>query len=336
MIKRSPIFVNEVAMRTSHPHPLPLALVGMLAWTASAQAVDLDRPPILYATAKPQNPVSALEARQHAGTAVLSSEETHGYLASLLEQLAVPRSSQVLVFSRTSLQRSRISPRTPRAIYFNDEVTVGFCLRGDVLEIAAADPALGTAFYTVDQNPRKRGAITRQTENCLLCHGSSVNQGFPGHLVRSVLPDRTGEPVFSRGTKRVDHSTPFADRWGGWYVTGTSGKQTHQGNKLFDKWSDPKPTEGVNVTDLKGLFTVANYLTPHSDLVALMVLEHQGETHNRLCAANLLTRLALAEQAEINKAMALPGRNGPKESPAASTGPASLWSNTCCSARRHP
>ncbi len=175
-----------------------------------------------------------------------------------------------------------------------------------MLEIAAADAKLGTAFYTLDQDPAQRGAITRQTESCLLCHGSSANHGIPGHLLRSVSPDRTGELLLMRGSKRVDHTTPFPDRWGGWYVTGTSGRQIHMGNKVFDKTSEPDLNDGTNVTDLKSLFTVGNYLTPHSDLVALMVLDHQGEGHNRIARANLLTRLALTEQTELNKAFGRP------------------------------
>lgn len=280
--------------------------VWLTGGAASVGAVDLDRPPINYSTAAPDDAVAVLLQKIRSGKVVLSHDDDHGYLESVLEHLDVPRSSQVFVFSRTSLQRARISPKTPRAIYFNDDVAVGFCLHGNVLEVAAADPNLGTAFYTVDQNPRKNGAITRQTETCLLCHGSSANQGMPGHLIRSVWSDRTGEPIYSRGTTRVDHTTPFADRWGGWYVTGTSGKQTHRGNKCFDEQSDPDATGDTNVTDLKPLFTVANYLTPHSDLVALMVLEHQGEGHNRLARANLLTRMALAEQADLNKAFGRP------------------------------
>lgn len=286
----------------------PLLFIGawLLGFPGPAGAVDLDRPPINYGTTTPDNVVTALSNKIRGGKIVQKHDEDHGYLASVLENLGVPLSSQVLVFSRTSLQRSRISPKTPRAIYFNDEVAVGFCLHGDVLEIAAADPIVGTAYYTIGQNPSKKGAIIRQTESCLLCHGSSANQGFPGHLVRSVSPDRTGEPVFSRGTKHVDHTTPFAERWGGWYVTGTSGTQTHLGNKVFDDGSEPKASDGINVTDLTPLFTVANYLTPHSDLVALMVLEHQAEAHNRLARANFLTRTALAEQADMNKAFGLP------------------------------
>lgn len=208
------------------------------------------------------------------------------------------------MFSKTSLQRSRIGPKTPRALYFNDDVTVGFCQKGEVLEVAAGDPNLGTMFYTVEQRPDRPVRFTRQTESCLLCHGSSSNQGFPGHLVRSVAPDSRGELVLSRGSKRVDHSTPLEDRWGGWYVTGKSGKQSHMGNQIVGGWSlagEDQP-DAANVTDLRTYFTVASYLTPHSDLVALMVLEHQCEAHNRLTRAAFQTRLALHEQSELNKA----------------------------------
>src|SRR5262249_46717415 len=139
------------------------------------------------------------------GKAAVQWNDDRGYLASLLRNLDVPVSSQSLVFSKTSLQRARISPKSPRAIYFNDEVAVGSCYRGNVLEIAAADPNLGIVFYTLDQESGKGAAVTRQTETCLICHGSSANQGFPGYLARSVSADRSGELVLARGTKQVDH-----------------------------------------------------------------------------------------------------------------------------------
>jgi hypothetical protein len=289
------------------PLHVPLIGFGLLSFVVSASAADLDRPPINYSTATSGDAVATLFRKVGAGKAAVEWDEDHGYLASLLKNLDIPLSSQVLVFSKTSLQRSRISPKTPRAIYFNDEVAVGYCQQGNVLEIAAADPNLGMVFYTVDQESGKGAAVTRQTESCLLCHGSSANQGFPGYLARSVSADRSGEPVLSRGTKRVDHTTPLADRWGGWYVTGTSGRQTHQGNRRFDEQTgELLGRDGTNVLVLKPYFTVANYLTPHSDLVALMVLEHQGEAYNRLTRANFLTRLALNEQAELNKALGCP------------------------------
>jgi hypothetical protein len=43
------------------------------------------------------------------------------------------------------------------------------------------------------------------------------------------------------------------------------------------------------------------YLTPHSDIVALMVLEHQTEMHNRIAAANYQTKLAHRDADVINE-----------------------------------
>ena len=222
----------------------------------------------------------------------------------------------MLVFSKTSLQRERISPATPRAIYFNDEVLVGFCNRGRVMEISAADETIGTAFYTIDQAPGERPVIERQTDSCLLCHSSSANQGFPGHLVRSLYVDRQGNPLLASGSFRTDHASPLSERWGGWYVTGTSGRQKHMGNMICSGSGRPETidnADGVNVVDLKDRFKTSLYLTPHSDIVALMVLEHQAGMLNRLARAGMETRMALHYQREINKALGQPA-DEPSES----------------------
>src|SRR5205814_1941380 len=193
---------------------------------------------------------------------------------------------------------------------FNDDVYVGFCLRGRVLEVSAADPAIGTAFYTLDQEPAGRPRFTRQTDNCLTCHASTLTRNTPGHLMRSVFPDPAGDPILSAGTHRTDPASPFAERYGGWYITGTHGKQTHRGNLIVrnrrEADAGPDNAAGRNVTDLHGRFTVDNYLTPHSDIVALMVLAHQVDVHNRIARAGIETRTALHYQAELNRALKEP------------------------------
>lgn len=295
--------------------PLPASrgvifLGGLLiSVSTTAAGQDIERPPINYSEAVPQNAVSRLQEGLVAGTAKLEYAGEHGYLRSLLRALDVPESSQVLVFSKTSLQRERISPKTPRAIYFNDEVMVGFCLRGQVIEISAADEALGTTFYTLDQAREERPSPVRQTESCLLCHASSTNQGIPGHLVRSLFVDRRGDPLFASGSFRTDHASPLAERWGGWYVTGTSGDQKHMGNLICQGSKKPEEidnADGINVVDLKDRFTVSFYPTPHSDIVALMVLEHQVGMLNRLARAGMEARMALHYEQEINKALGRP------------------------------
>jgi hypothetical protein len=70
--------------------------------------------------------------------------------------------------------------------------------------------------------------------------------------------------------------------------------------------AEPDLAAGSNVTGLSDRFTVGLYPTPHSDLVALMVLEHQTEAHNRITRANFQTRIALRDAAELNRALGKP------------------------------
>lgn len=294
-----------------HPTPLPFAvrlasLTGAVLCLLAVRALadDFEGEPIHYSTAPTDNPVSRLEARLARGEATLEYEDHFGYLRSLLRELNVPESSQMLVFSKTSLQRHRIAPRTPRSLYFSDEMYIGFCQRGDVLEISAVDAQLGTVFYTLDQKRMEKPRFVRQGDNCLICHASSQTQSVPGHVVRSVFTDVSGFPVLSAGSHRIDHSSPIQERWGGWYVTGTHGKQAHMGNLVVPIGAEPERVDNsasMNVTDLSGRIDVGSYLTPHSDLVALMVMEHQAEGHNLIARANFLTRIALHYEKSLNK-----------------------------------
>src|SRR5262245_3957937 len=238
---------SEPSRNDSSPRSSVSRLVLLAACCVSlaspVRADDYDREPIRYSTAPANNVVSRLEERLAAGKTQLPHEKRLGYLRSLLGELTVPVSSQMLVFSKTSLQRNRISPQTPRAIYFNDDVYVGFCQSGDVIEVAAVDPQLGNVFYSLDQNAPDRPRFTRQGDNCLICHGSSQNQGIPGLLVRSVFSDPTGLPLLSAGSYRIDHTSPLEKRWGGWYVTGTHGKQTHLGNLIIRTRTVHEPLE---------------------------------------------------------------------------------------------
>jgi hypothetical protein len=281
----------------------------LLVAAGPVRADEFDKEPILYAASTPDNAVSRLQKQLVGGTAKLARHEERGYLDALLRALKVPASSQMLVFSKTSLQRNRISPRTPRALYFNDEVYVGYCQKGEVLEISAADPKLGTVFYTLGQDADREPRFVRQTDSCLLCHGSSQTHGVPGHLMRSVFADRSGMPILSAGTYRVDQTTALEKRWGGWYVTGTHGKQAHLGNLVVQTRDVPRPVDnsaGLNVTDLGHRIDKGAYPSPHSDVVALMVMEHQAEAHNLLTRASFEGRQALHMEETLNREMKLP------------------------------
>lgn len=282
--------------------------VAMLA-TPPCAGDPFDEPPISYGESQPANVVSELNDRLGSGASRLVFERSLGYLRSVLDLLHVPVSSQTLVFSKTSLQQRRITPRNPRAIYFNDSVYVGFVRGGEVLEISVADPLLGTVFYTLDQAARERPTFVRQTDDCLICHGGSQTRGVPGHIVRSVYADRSGQPIFSAGSHRVDDTTPLTDRWGGWYVSGRHGDATHLGNITYRERPDAgeeRDTSGLNQSDLRTRFDAAGYLSPHSDLVALSVLAHQATAHTILVKAAFDARMALHREAALNRELGEP------------------------------
>jgi hypothetical protein len=164
-------------------------------------------------------------------------------------------------------------------------------------------------FYTLDQEQSAAPRPVRQTENCLICHSSSRTGGVPGHVVRSLFVDERGDPIFSAGSFSVDQTTPLEQRWGGWYVTGKHGSQTHLGNLVIQGKDVPRVVEnpqGQNVERLDDRIDVGRYPAPGSDIVALMVLEHQTLVHNRITRASFEARQALHYQAALNEALKEP------------------------------
>lgn len=268
--------------------------------------LDFEREPIRYSDSEPTDRVHQLSEKLADGTVILEWDRQHGYLKSLLRELEVPQSSQTLVFSKTSLQVSRISPRRPRAIYFNDEVYVGWVQQGDVIEISAADPQLGGTFYSLSQEQSESPLIKQENARCLQCHASTHTRRTPGHMVRSVTSDAAGQPVYRLGTHVTEPRSPFSERFGGWYVTGTHGSQRHMGNSWL---TDPDTSEildteaGANLTDLSSMVNVSPYLTVHSDIVALLVLQHQVHMHNVLTAANHSGRLTARDALVMNRVL---------------------------------
>ncbi len=281
--------------------PVCLALAGL----NGSYLLPLDHEAIQYSKAPVDDAIARLQRRIDAGEVKLQSDDNFGYLRSVLRALDVSESSQVLVFSKTSFQAPRIAPRTPRALYFNDHVAVGFVRTGDVLEFASLDPRQGVIFYTLDQEKSAHPQFDRR-DTCLQCHQSGGTLGVPGLVVRSVFPDSTGMPLFHAGTFVTDHRSPLKERWGGWYVTGTHGDQNHMGNAVVEDRNQPDrlQTEGTqNLVDLHGKVDTGAYLTPHSDIVALMTLEHQTQMVNLIIRVGWETRLALHDGAAIDKAL---------------------------------
>lgn len=280
----------------------------LMTASASAQMNGYERPPINYLHTEVHDAVAQLAAKLASGAHELAYDAEFGYLPAVLEELDIPVSSQTLVFSKTSLQISRISPRQPRALYFNDDVYVGYCQHGQSLEFAATDAQQGAIFYTIDQSDEKPlPKITRDRGQCLSCHVSSRTQNVPGFLIRSVFADAAGRPQLGSGTFTTDQTSEFHDRWGGWYVTGQHGSMRHMGNTISvgDEYTfDREP--GANEDDLSNRFRTEDYLSPHSDIVALMVLEHQTQMHNAITAANYETRQAVHQSYQMNELLERP------------------------------
>jgi hypothetical protein len=283
-------------------------LTGMAA--ALAQSDDpIEEAPIRYSATPATDAVAKLQAQIDAGQVTLRRDPAHGYLASLLQQLKIPLSSQLLVYSKTSFQRDRISPITPRALYFNDRAYVGWVQGGSVVEISTVDPKLGAVFYTLSQEPAGKPKFVRQTHECLSCHGSTLTGGIPGHVMRSVYSGRDGLPILSAGTFITTDRSPWEERWGGWYVTGTHGAQRHMGNLTFKDATQtdrPNLSPGANVTSLKPYFETSRYLTPHADIVALMIAEHQMHVQNLIARASYETRRALQYEEGLNRELGKP------------------------------
>ncbi len=283
-----------------------------LSYTSNSAAIQqgqlYESPAIGYDNAGKNDAVARLQQRLERGEVKLEFSETDGYLSSVLKLLNVPVSSQGLVFSKTSFQLFRISPKNPRAIYFNDDVYVGFVRGGDFVELSTADPNLGGVFYMLEQTKTAQPRFVRNNE-CLQCHASGTTRNVPGHIVRSVFPDERGYPIAQLGSRVIGHANPLKERWGGWFVTGTHGQERHLGNQLFgerDQLEKLNLDLGANLTSLEKKVNLVGYPSPHSDIVALMVLEHQTQMHNFLTRLSYETRLALHHNEAMNEALQRP------------------------------
>jgi hypothetical protein len=278
-----------------------LLIVGMLAvpvaglaWIQFPGSDSIDS----YTAGIPTDAIARLQQKIDAGEVKLDFSPDWGYLPSVLKALQIPASSQSLVFSKTSFQLDKIAPWSPRAIYFNDDVYVGWVSHGTVVEVASVDSNLGAVFYTLDQKETAKPKFERQISNCLQCHDSKFNTGgVPGFVVQSVYTDRYGYPLPSINNPVSSDRTPLSNRFGGWYVTGKHGDQVHMGNIVPTKEAREignlevylrrlNLSDTGNVTDLSTLFNTKPYLSKGSDIAALMLLIHQTYVHNLMTLAS--------------------------------------------------
>jgi hypothetical protein len=258
--------------------------------------VPFSEEPINYLSDNLTDPVAKLQQRIDRGEVSLEYEPRHGYLKPVLEKLAIPVNSQTLVFSKTSFQFRKISPQTPRALYFNDDVYVGQVHDGKAIEIVSFDPMQGAIFYLLDEHKVERPAFRRAELDCTQCHVVAATRGVPGVLLRSLFTNPSGTQAAETASFVTGQDSPLKERWGGWYVTGTHGRQTHMGNVVVEDPQHPEQLDtsiGANLVDLSKRFDTSAYLVGDSDIVAHLVLAHQTQMHNLITLTNYQTRLAL-------------------------------------------
>jgi hypothetical protein len=254
-----------------------------------------NHPAISYANLETTDRVADLNKKLQDGRARLTFDNASGYLRSVLDALAVPVESQVALFSQNSSQGPLINMKNPRTLFFNDAIAVGYVRGGNVVEVAAEDPRQGVVFYSLEQKSGDRPEFKRD-DNCLACHLSWSTLGVPGLFLVSTLTVPEDKNAYASGFTS-DHRTAFSERWGGLYVTGDLGSIRHVGNKPISTASTTESVkpEARQLESLDGQFDSAGYLSRYSDVVALMVLEHQVHMTNLITRMGWESRLATAE-----------------------------------------
>jgi hypothetical protein len=284
--------------------PLVMRLLGLLIVGAAAASIGqlterpldgaLTHPAIGYYTRPTNDVVAELTRHIEDGTVRVTFDEGTGYLRSVLDALHVPGNSQMLVMSKTGVQGLHTEPRNPRAIFFNDAVTVGYIRGAPLLEVAVHDPQQGVLFYTLDQQPQPQPRFERPPA-CLRCHQVYSTLHVPGMVARSVFVAPDGLPLSQFGSYDADDRTPFRRRWGGWYVTGTHGSMRHMGNAIVTRGETPETMisdKTLNRTSLDDVFDARGYVSAHSDIAALMVFQHQVHMTNLVTRIGWEARLA--------------------------------------------
>ena len=266
------------------------ALVAVRAQFADSFVASRDVPQVAYSSAPVANRVSELAERIHDGRVQLKFDARSGYLQAVLDALQIPAESQVATFAKNSFQADLIDRRNPRALYFSDDVAVGWVRGADLLEIAAHDPKQGGIFYTLEQK-RVATPELKRDDNCLACHLSWDTLGVPGFFLMSTLSVPDDPHTYASGFSSDDRKS-FDMRWGGWYVTGDIGSLIHMGNVPVSNTATPARASARALKTLGSEFDVAGFPAQTSDVVAMMVLDHQAHMMNLITRTGWEARLA--------------------------------------------
>jgi hypothetical protein len=275
---------------------------------------DIEYPVVNYSGPATHNRIWRLQQKMQSGEVKLAWDPKFGFLRSLLKALEIDVDSQVLVFSRTSLQVEHINAHTPRAVYFNDDTYIGFVQDSPLIEIAAIDDELGAVFYAFDN--RQDSTVThleREGGRCLTCHDtySMMGGGVPRVMVLSAPVEDGADTRTYSSADETDDRTPIARRWGGWFVTGRTGTQTHLGNLSLreerggDKLRDLQGRR-MDINSVKQYLDTSHWPSDHSDVVALLVLEHQTQVQNLITRVSYKVRTVMARDTAVEGSVPAP------------------------------
>ena len=257
---------------------------------------DYELEPHGYFSKDAKDPVTLLMKRVQRGEVLIKEPSGKPLVERLLRELGLNKDTQVLVFSRTSLQRREVSYSNPRALYFNESVYLGWMPNGRI-EIASFDPELGPIFYFQRELDDASSPLLTRTRSCLGCHAGDATNFLPGSLGRSVYPDKSGRSLRSIDDyRRSGHHIPLHDRYGGWFVSGNHGAMRHMGNAIASREGGKITIDReqfANLEKLDRFFSTEAYPAPGSDIAALLVFDHQVTMHHRLVEAAYRARQSL-------------------------------------------
>lgn len=220
--------------------------------------------------------------------------ETKGekdFLKKFLAALKIPASSQLLLFSKTSLQLNRIQIHNPRAIYFNEEVSVGY-IPGGKIEVASVDPDLGAVFHIFAVPNRLENLKVERSTRCMNCHADEQTDFVPGFVIKSVIPGPNGGSLDGFRSDVTGHQIPLKERFGGYFLTGAPAGATGHANLVGRLKKGEVLTTPLRFGER---FSIERYLAPGSDLLPHLIREHQTGFTNRVIRASYLTRTLLRE-----------------------------------------
>lgn len=268
-------------------------LVMAAVEAAKETVVEFKAAPHDYLTHTPRDRFTGLLPRLNSGEIKLDTTDDKTFLTSLLKALDVPVSSQILVFSASSLQSEIINPRNPRALYFNEDTYVGFVPGGKV-EVISMDPTHAATFYIFDR--LQRGGplpLIGRSEKCFNCHAGNATHRVPGLIAESVLPMLSGASLETYRRDEQGHQIPLEKRFGGWHLTGGHHLTDTHAN-LMGATRASGSLEKVPVEPGK-MWDIDRHLLPTSDILPNLIHEHQIGFENRVFHAAYVLRQLSAQ-----------------------------------------